>query len=193
MLFSTTWKSDIYLHHNRQPIWQIIEVNWTVLNSQAVWFLVMFGRVKVQFWAKMRSSNMLEVRFWRFWAHFYYYCLQTVWFLMMSSFGWAPYEMFKCFQSSIYSKLGFLMFNPPLQIKHYTFSKYSSYHFSLHTALWINFGAIMIATGHHKKCEAMIVENWINACMYTYMHDYMSRRAADYALVYTLYTHTYIL
>ena len=35
--------------------------------SRSVQFLVMFGRFEVQFWVQMRSSDMFEVWFWRFW------------------------------------------------------------------------------------------------------------------------------
>ena len=34
---------------------------------RSVQFLVMFGRFEVQFWVQMRSSDMFEVWFWRFW------------------------------------------------------------------------------------------------------------------------------
>ena len=35
--------------------------------ERTVWFLVMFGRFKVRFLAKITCSDMFEVRFWWFW------------------------------------------------------------------------------------------------------------------------------
>ena len=42
----------------------ILVLERTVRCSRTVWFLMMFGRFEVRFWAKMRSSEVFEVRSW---------------------------------------------------------------------------------------------------------------------------------
>ena len=69
----------------------------TVRCSRTVRFLVMFGRFEVRFLAKIRCSDMFEVRFWRFWKKLGPFFINKVreqfgfwWCSRGSKFGFGP-------------------------------------------------------------------------------------------------------